>query len=243
MKRKTISAIVVLIVLLGSYGFSTIGSSAARPPKPLFLNPNYYANEDRYYTNLGAYASVSPKSVGFGDGHGEFWCSVVAVDYTNHYFAEAAVDVTYDMGRGQWHTVVYSGYSNPGIWPQGTYDMTNTYDMGYSSSPQSPTIAVYDHLGNSSGVSWDFVANNWTFNTHYYGVHWTGTCVSVTLESYAQPLANSNGQVLAADSYIYYKNTGGIWTGTSAGTDYGKTGFNVAQSNVGPIHSWTSTQS
>ncbi|MCW3994958.1 MAG: hypothetical protein NWE98_02260 [Candidatus Bathyarchaeota archaeon] len=211
--------------------------------KPDIGGPTYVANVIRYCTNnqgIGSYATVQPTTVGM-TSHGEFWCSVVAVNEASGYIAEVAVDITWRSTSPNWHTVVYFIYSDPSIYPLG--QQFSSYDMGYSSSPQQPQVAVYVHSGTPQGTVWDYVVNNNTRATHDFGTAWTQQYVGASLESYAQPPTGTNGQTILSDYQISFKNTQGLWTATSSSGQqtYTTSGYKVSQSDSGNYHYWKST--
>ena len=213
--------------------------------KPDIGGPNYVADVIRFCDNnqgIGSVATVEPTTVGMVS-HGEYWCSLVAVNDDSHYIAEVAVDITWRSTSPNWHTVVYFIYSDPSIYPNGQQITGSTYDMGYSTSPQQPQVAVYIHTGTPQGTSWDYVVNSNTRATHDYGSAWTQQYVGASLESYAQPTAGTNGQTILTDYRMCFKNTAGQWTDTSSTgqqTDV-TTGYKVSESDSGYNHYMKST--
>jgi len=202
--------------------------------------PDYTATVIRYCTDnqgIGSYAAIQPTTVGM-ENHGEYWCALVAVNEDSEYIAEVAVDITWRSQSPNWRTQVYFIYSDPSIYPQAQQIPSSTYDMGWSSSPQQPQVAVYVHSGTPQGTVWDFVVNSYTRATHDYGTAWTQQYVGCSLESYDQPTDGTSGQTIVTDYQISFKNTAGTWTGTSSAIQTTDTQWDylVTQSDSGLSH-------
>jgi hypothetical protein len=211
-------------------------------PKDIKIgNPWGVIQCERYTTNIGAYAQVSPTTVRVddrGDGVEEYWVSVVAVNPDSQRYAEVAVDVAYVKSENKWYTTVASIYSD-GNWPLGT--LKTTYSLGSSSSaPATPSVAVY----RSNGNTWVFVVNGYQFDSYAYTSFWVPSKISTAMESYNVPHGWTNGQTIVSNTDIHYKDsTSGYWYTASPSYSF-KTpdAFSVAQSTTGSTQIITSTR-
>ena len=252
MNKKQLLPLLLAATILVSFA-AAASSVKASPSRHVFVGlnaikpdiggPTYVADVVRYCTNnqgIGSYAAVQPTTVGMVS-HGEYWCSVVAVNEASGYIAEVAVDITWRSTSPNWDTKVYFIYSDPSIYPSG--QQISSYDMGYSSSPQQPQVGVYVHTGTPQGTVWDYVVNSNTRATHDFGTAWTQQYVGASLESYAQPPAGTNTQTILTDYQISFKNTQGFWTITSSTGQqtYITSGYKVSESDSGDNHYMKST--
>ena len=255
MKKKSVLISIVLAVIICLPSLSITLSSVKAAPVPFFPptignvnpdagNPNYYLNMIRYCSAIGSFAYVRPTTIGFA-GNSEYWSSVVAVNDQSDYYAEIAVDVTYNSNEGStpYDTIVYCIYSNPSVWPGGTEFYAD--NLGYASAPQQPEVAVYIASGTPSGTTWDWIVGTTTIATHNYGTAWTADYIGVSVESYQQPTAHTYGDTLVTDYELSYKNTSGIWTDSSGLTSYYSetSGYEVTPSLNGDYHYMISTAS
>jgi hypothetical protein len=254
-KKKFVLASLLIAAVIFLPSVSLVVSSAKAEPIPFVPptvgsihpdagNPNYYLDMIRYASAIGSFAYVRPTTVGFS-GNSEYWSSVVAVNDGSDYYAEIAVDVTYNSGMGStpYDTIVYCIYSNPSVWPGGTEFYAD--NLGYSAAPQQPEVAVYIASGTTTGTTWDWIVGTTTIATHNYGTAWTADYVGVSVESYQQPTAHTSGQTLVTDYELSYKNTGGVWTDSAGLTSYFSetSGYEVTPELNGDYYYMVSTAS
>ena len=225
MKKKFVLISILLAVIICIPSVSLTLSLVKAAPAPFYPptignispeigNPVYNLEMYRYCSAIGAFAYVEPTTVGFASKL-EVSGSVVAVNDESDYYAEIAVDITYNsiMGSNPYETTIYCIYSNPNVWPGGTEFYS--YSLGYGPAPDQPEVAVY-----SQGTTWVWSVGGSTIKSYNYGVSWTADYIGVSLESYQQPTAHTSGQTIVTDYELCYDNTSGVWTDSSGLTSH-----------------------